>query len=95
LTKGLTAKYLIADKGYDGKAALEAAQTIGAKPVIPQRKGAKTKRETDMFIYQARHIIENLFAELEQFRRLATRYDKHLQNYPDFVHIATICKYLK
>jgi len=83
------------DKGYDGKAAPEAAQTIGAKPVIPQRKGAKLKRETDMFIHQARHIIKNLFAELKQFRRLTTRYDKHLQNYLGFVHIATICKYLK
>jgi len=55
LTKGLTAKYLMADKGYDGRAALEAARTIGAKPVIPQRKGAKTKRGTDMFVYQARY----------------------------------------
>jgi len=36
LTQGLCASYLLADKGYDGKRALEAAKAIGAQAVIPQ-----------------------------------------------------------
>jgi len=95
LTKGMSASYLLADKGCDGKRALEAAEAIGAQPVIPQRKGAKTMRELDVDIYKARHLIENLFSTLKQFRRLATRYDKHLQNYLGFVHIAAIVHHLK
>jgi len=95
LTQGLCASYLLADKGYDGKSALEAAKAIGAQAVIPQRKGAKTMRKFDTEIYKARHLIENLFAALKQFRRLATRYDKHVQNYLGFVHIAAIVQHIK
>jgi len=84
LTQGFRASYLLADKGYDGKSALIAAKNIGAMPVIPQRKGAKTIRKFDTEIYKARHLIENLFAALKQFRRLATRYDKHVQNRPTY-----------
>jgi len=44
---------------------------------------------------KTRHIVENLFSALKQFRRLATRYDKHVQNYLGFVHIAAILHHLK
>ncbi len=33
-------------------------------------------RDYDQYIYQARHLIENFFAKLKQFRAIATRYDK-------------------
>jgi len=52
-------------------------------------------RKFDTQIYKARHLIENLFAALKQFRRLATRYDKHVQNYLGFLHSAAIVQYIK
>jgi len=43
LLHNLQANYLLANKGYDGKAAFDAAQNIGAKPIILRRKEAKIK----------------------------------------------------
>lgn len=32
-------------------------------------------------MYKARHLIENFFAKLKQFRAIATRYDKTARNF--------------
>lgn len=90
LLGGLKADYVIADKGYDGQSALDAVKRAGAVAVIPRRKTTAARRAFDREIYKARHLIENLFSKLKQFRRVATRYDKHIQNYLDFVKIAAI-----
>ena len=42
-----------------------------------------------------RNIVERFFDYLKQFRRVATRYDKHIQNYMGFVYIAAIKIWLK
>ena len=38
--------------------------------------------------YKARHLIENFFQKLKQFRALATRYDKLARNFLAGVHLA-------
>jgi len=37
-------------------------------------------------MYAARHLIENFFAKLKQFRAIATRYDKTARNFLAAVH---------
>lgn len=32
-------------------------------------------------MYKARHLIENFFAKIKQFRAIATRYDKRALNF--------------
>ena len=39
-------------------------------------------------MYAARHLIENFFAKLKQFRAIATRYDKTARNFLAAVHLA-------
>jgi transposase len=39
-------------------------------------------------MYAARHLIENFFAKLAQFRAIATRYDKTARNFLAAVHLA-------
>ena len=34
------------------------------------------QREHDRHLYKARHLIENFFARIKQYRSIATRYDK-------------------
>jgi putative transposase len=87
---GFRAGHVIADKGYDGESAIQAVRMAGAVPVIPRRKTTATRRPFDRALYKERHLIEGLFAKLKQFRRIATRYDKHIQNYLGFVAIAAI-----
>ncbi len=70
---------LIADKGYNSNAIIkEAARKQGIHPVIPKRRTAKGANiGFDRYLYKLRHLIENLFARLKQFRSIATRYEKN------------------
>ncbi|MCU4422540.1 transposase [Acinetobacter lwoffii] len=39
-------------------------------------------------MYKARHLIENFFAKLKQYRAIATRYDKLAQNFLSAIFLA-------
>jgi transposase len=56
-------------------------QQAGTKIVVPSKKNRKVKRELDEELYKDRHLIENFFARLKQFRAIATRYDKTARNF--------------
>lgn len=87
-----TAQAVIADKGYDADALVDTIETAGAQAVIPPRSNRRSPRVFDQDRYRARHLIENLFARLKQFRRLATRYDKLAAHFAAFVILA--CTYV-
>ena len=84
------AQAVIADKGYDSDALVAAIEHASAMAVIPPRSNRRTLRTFDRHRYRSRHLIENLFARLKQFRRLATRYDKLAQHFAAFVILASI-----
>ena len=68
---------VLADKGYDADARLiTPLRAAGKEGVIPPRSHRKTPRHYDAHLYKSRHLIENVFAWLKQFRAIATRYDK-------------------
>jgi transposase len=80
---------VIADKGYDADArVLTPLQTAGKVAVIPPRANRTEQRPYDRDLYQARHLIENFFCTLKQFRAIATRYDKTQRNFLAAVHLA-------
>lgn len=85
---------VIADKGYDADALVQSVEQAGAQAVIPPRSNRRCPRTFDTHRYRARHLIENLFARLKQFRRLATRYDKLAAHFAAFVTLASICVWL-
>jgi transposase len=39
-------------------------------------------------LYKARHLIENFFAKLKQYRAIATRYDKRATNFLGAIYLA-------
>ena len=70
----LEAETLIADKAFDAdQRVLEPLAEAGKTAVIPPRTTRKTARAFDKDLYKARHLIENFFAKLKQFRAIATR----------------------
>ena len=82
LLKDTTAQTVIADKAYDAQARLiEPLLDNGKAVVIPSRVTNKQPREYDRALYKARHLIENFFARLKQYRALATRSDKTARNF--------------
>jgi IS4 transposase len=49
---------------------------MGISPCIPSRSGRKNPIPHDTDLYRKRHRIENTFARLKDWRRIATRYDR-------------------
>lgn len=70
------ARELIADRGYDSDDFRIALQVRGIAPCIPPRRNRKVLHPYDTATYRHRHLIENLFAKLKDWRRIATRYDR-------------------
>jgi transposase len=61
----------------------------GKTAVIPPKANRKNPRPYDKDLYQARHLIENFFAKLKQFRAIATRYDKRATYFLAAIHLAS------
>lgn len=83
------ADYLIADKAYDSALIRDQARRYGMIPVIPNRANAKQPDlDFDRYLYKLRHLVENLFARLKQFRSIATRYEKLARNFKSMLYLA-------
>ncbi len=68
----MEADLLIADKAYDADARVhEPLAKLGKSAVIPPKTNRKVPREYDKATYKTRHLIENFFAKLKQFRAIA------------------------
>ena len=67
---------------------LEPLAEAGKAAVIPSRKTRTIPRAFDKDLYKARHLIENFFAKLKQFRAIATRYDKTARCFLAGIHLA-------
>ena len=87
LIEGLSADYLLADKGYDSQAIIQQAKQQGMAPVIPPRKNRQVLREYDACLYRLRHLIENAFLHLKRWRGIATRYAKNSASFLASVQI--------
>ena len=86
---------MIADKGYDADALVEYIQSQGALAIIPPRSNRNTLRDYDRHIYKARNLVERFFAQLKQFRRIATRYEKLAAHFAAMVTCGCILLWLK
>jgi transposase len=80
---------IVADKGYDSQTIRDQIEAKGALPVIPRRKNSKVgNADLDKDLYKLRHLVENAFCNLKQFRAIATRYDKLKRNFVSMVALA-------
>ena len=85
----IKARALLADRAYDAE---ERVRQLLAKDnceaVIPCTRRRKVPYVYDRELYKARHLIENFFAKLKQYRGIATRYDKTARNFLGAIHLA-------
>jgi transposase len=95
LIEGIEAEVLIADKGYDSNAIVELAESAGMQAVIPPRSFRKEQRHYDKYLYKLRHLVENAFMHLKQWRGVATRYVKNIASFLAAVHIRCIAMWAK
>ena len=76
LIKGVRFEALLADKAFDADWLLQDIDARGATAVIPPKSNRTHQRDFDKEVYKWRHQVENYFAKIEEFRGIATRYDK-------------------
>ena len=86
-------KSLLADKGYDANELRRQLRDAGTVPVIPGRGNRKRQIRYDKSRYKDRHLIENAFGRIKDFRRVATRYDKLQRNFASAVALAVLLAY--
>jgi transposase len=79
---------LIADRAFDSNAIIAELNARGAKIVIAQHQRRTRKLPLDTEIYKWRHLIENFFCKLKEFKRIAMRADKTDQSFSAIIHLA-------
>ena len=90
LLEALEAEALLGDKAYDAdERVVERLEKQGKAAVIPPRRNRTEPREYDKDLYKARHLIENFFAKLKQYRAIATRYDKLTESFLGAIYLAS------
>ncbi|KFI23135.1 transposase [Nitrosococcus oceani] len=88
-------KQFLADKAYDAaERVLDVLGGADIEAVIPPKSNRTRQREYDEKIYKWRHLIENLFAKLKQYRAITTRYDKRACAFLGGIHLAAIVIWL-
>lgn len=93
---------LIADRAYDSNAVRAWLAQRGIEPIIPARSNNRQATHQDgrkLRRYRRRWIVERTIGWLGNFRRLTVRYDRLLETYGGFFHLAcalvTLRKVLK
>jgi transposase len=88
LINNVTAKFIIADKGYDSQFIVDTIEGAGAKSCIPPKSNRIRKRRYSRRIYKKRNVVERAFCRLKHCRRIATRYDRKALYFMAFLHLA-------
>jgi transposase len=88
LIDGIAFGGLIADKAFDSNAIIANLNERGAKIVISQHPRRALPLRLDTELYKWRHLIENFFCKLKEFKRIAMRADKTDQSFAAIIHLA-------
>jgi len=86
---------LIADKGYDSDALIEAVTNKGIEAVIPPRQNRLVQREYDRHLYRERHLIECFIGKIKHYRRVFSRFEKLSKNYLGFLSFVSALIWLR
>ena len=79
---------LLADKAFDSNAILADLDKRGAKVVVSQHPRRANPRPIDAEMYKWRHLIENFFCKIKEFKRIAMRSEKTDRNFTAMIHLA-------
>lgn len=88
LLDGVSFQALIADKAFDSDAIVKDLDARGVKAVISQHPRRSTPRKIDTEMYKWRHLIENFFCKLKEFKRIAMRADKTDRSFTAMIQLA-------
>ena len=87
LIEGIIFDGLIADKAFDSNTIVADLDARGAAVIISQHPRRIQARPIDLDLYKWRHLIENFFCKLKEFKRIAMRSDKTDQSFAAMIHL--------
>jgi transposase len=88
LIEGLTCGQFLADRAFDANWLRDALIEVGIEPVIPPKSNRRVPAEFDREIYKWRHLIENFFGKLKEYRGIAMRCCKTDESFSAFIALA-------
>jgi transposase len=89
---------LIGDKAYDADALDQTlAEEYGIEMISPNRSNRKRKTQDGRPLrrYRRRWKVERIFAWMQNYRRLVTRWEYHIENFLGFVQLACLLMLLR
>ena len=88
LIDGIEFGALLADKAFDSNNIVSDLNQRGAKIVISQHTRRSMPLQIDTEIYKWRHLIENFFCKLKEFKRIAMRACKTDKSFRAMIYLA-------
>lgn len=89
LINGIDMGALLGDKAYDSNWIIDELNQRGAKVVISQMPQRTSPVEIDLEMYKWRHLIENFFCKLKEFKRIAMRACKTDQSFTAMINLCS------
>jgi transposase len=86
---------LLGDKAYDADGFRRDVAERGAWANIPPKSNRRDPDPFSHFLYRYRNLVERFFNKLKHFRAVATRYEKHAENYLALVKLAAVRIWLR
>lgn len=88
LIDGIAFGALIGNQAFDSNAIIAEVDARGAKAVIAPHPRRTKPLAVDAEMYKWRHLIENFFCKLKEFKRIAMRADKTDQSFSAMIYLA-------
>jgi transposase len=88
LIEGVSFDALLGDKAFDADWLRGELNDRGAAAVIPPRSNRKVIIDYDTEMDRWRHLVENYFAKLKEFRSIARRYHKTAESFSANINLA-------
>src|SRR3954471_20790511 len=86
--------WIVGDRGFASDAFRERIWNLGARPAIPPRR-TDAPVACPEWIDHNRHLVENLWARMKEWRAVATRYEKTARSFLGVLCIAATADWLK
>ena len=81
---------LLGDKAYDADGLRQEVAERGAWANIPPKSNRRKSIPFSRWLHRQRNLVERFFNKLKHFRVVATRYEKHDENYLGLVKLAAV-----
>lgn len=88
LIEGKVFEALLADKAFDADWLLLELEERGSMAVIPPRSNRKEQRSYDEEMYKWRHLVENFFCKLKEYKKIAMRAEKTDESFAANIYLA-------